>query len=129
MLTDSTRSGARPARDARGGDGMEPRTNRRELIGEPLDMEAATFDAADMARGAPGVPSRFRWRGQTYGVERVEGRRRSVDAEGYVRKHYFRVLTQTGECFEIYCDRQPKRGRDPRARWWLYCRIPRPETE
>lgn len=107
---------------------MKARASSCELIVEPLDVRWATFDAAGIARGAPGVPSEFRWRGRTYEVDRVEGQRRSVDAEGYVRKHCFRVLTTTGERFEIYCDRQPKRGKDPKARWWLYRRLSSPET-
>jgi len=30
------------------------------------------------------------------------------------------VRTTTGEEMQIYCDRQPRRGKSPKARWWLF---------
>jgi hypothetical protein len=56
-----------------------------------------------MARGEPGVPRRFDWRGRTYDVAEVLESARETHREGgaegedYVRRHAFRVRTTTGE--------------------------------
>ena len=40
--------------------------------------------------------------------------------ERYYRKHFFRVLTDSGEVMTLYALRHVKRGQDPKSRWWLY---------
>ena len=42
-----------------------------------------------------------------------------VKCELYVRKHWFEVLTDSGETLKIYFERQA-RSRNARARWWLF---------
>lgn len=71
------------------------------------------------------MPSRFRWRKREYEIARVletwktTGPCRNGSNERYVRRHYFRVLTSDGTEMEIYFDRQPRRGQNPKKRWWL----------
>lgn len=96
------------------------------FISEPITPVAGTSDRRGMARGAPGLPRRFRWRGKEYEVEAVLETRRSLgpcksgSPEQYVRKHWFTVRTTSGETMTLYFDRQPRRGHSPKARWWLY---------
>jgi hypothetical protein len=94
------------------------------FIGEQIRPARASFDPAGMARGEPGVPRRFSWRGREYVVARVlrrwktTSRCHSGSDEQYVRKHWFRIRTTGGALMSIYCDRQARSGR-PKARWWL----------
>jgi len=71
-----------------------------------------------MARGEPGVPSRFAWRGRTYVVAEVlDTRRETEDAGGdrYVRRHAVRVRTETGEVMVL----SGARGAGGRAARWI----------
>jgi len=45
---------------------------------------------------------------------------RHGSAEQYVRKHWFRVKTKSGEVMKIYFERQARSKRDIKRRWWLY---------
>lgn len=100
--------------------------DRKRFIGEALRPAGGPADARAMVRGEPGLPARFVWRGAEYKVTAVLERWRetgpctSGSGEKYVRKHRFRILTSTGDAWELYCDRQPRRGKSPRARWWLF---------
>ena len=40
--------------------------------------------------------------------------------EMYLRRHWFRLRTTSGEQMTLYCERQAKNTRRPKARWWLY---------
>jgi phosphoribosylglycinamide formyltransferase-1 len=97
-----------------------------QFIGEPITPVPETADARTMARGGPGLPRRFVWRGREVAVEAVLETRRSLgpctsgSGERYVRKHWFTVRTTSGETMTLYFDRQPRRGKSPKARWWLY---------
>lgn len=90
---------------------------------EEVTPEGAIFDASAMARGEPGVPMRFRWRGTTYEVAEVLSTRREVSradasAGAYVRRHVVTLLTKSGERMELSGARGPKSGRSS-ARWML----------
>jgi phosphoribosylglycinamide formyltransferase-1 len=104
---------------------QEPRGDRR-FVGDAIRPVAGSGDATAMARGEPGLPLRFRWREADFEVAAVLARWRetgpctSGSGERYVRRHWFRIRTTSGEEMEIYCDRQPRRGANPRARWWLF---------
>ena len=99
---------------------------KAHFIGEPIEPVAGTMDAGAMARGEPGLPQRFVWRGREYSVEAVletwkeTSDCRSGSGERYVRKHGFRIRTGSGEQMRIYCDRQARSRGRPKARWWLY---------
>jgi len=96
------------------------------FISEPIEPVAGTMDAGAMARGGPGLPHRFLWRGREYSVDAVlEEWKETSDchsggSEQYVRKHWFRIRTTTGERMRIYFDRQARSHRRQKQRWWLY---------
>jgi len=100
-----------------------PADPRREFVGEAILPAAGSFDATAMARGEPGVPKSFTWRGKEYVVARVRSAWKSTGkdrGEVYLRRHWFEVETETGERMTIYCERQAKNLKKPKARWWLY---------
>ena len=61
------------------------------------------------------APSAFRWQERTYRVVKVEKEWQHVGGKGSgswgVGRTYFRVLTESGERFELYYDRKPSGGR------------------
>ena len=86
-------------------------------------MKRIWFAAAAMARGEPGLPKAFTWRGRRFEVVRVIATWKSSTAdrgEKYLRRHWFDVLAATGERLTLYCERQAHNRRRPKARWWLY---------
>ena len=96
-----------------------------EFISAAIQPVVETFDAARMRTGEPGLPRQFRWRSQTIRIARVLRTWRETgpchhgSAEQYVRKHWFEVLTDSGDSMKIYFERQP-RSRNNKARWWLF---------
>jgi hypothetical protein len=100
---------------------------RESFISEPIAPESGSFALAGMARGEPGLPAAFVWRGKQYAVAGVlessksTGADRSGGSERYVRKHWYRVRTTTGEVMTLYFTRQPGAGRRrSRQRWTLF---------
>jgi hypothetical protein len=96
---------------------VEPR-----FVGEDIEPVPCTADVTLLARGQPGVPRRFVWRGTEYAVVRLldESRRvgpcTSGSDEQYVRKHIYIVETACGLTMKLSCDRHARRGA---ARWRL----------
>ncbi len=96
-----------------------------QFISEAIEPVAQTIDVARMSTGAPGLPRQFRWRSQTIQIAQVvntwreTGPCRHGSGERYVRKHWFEVLTDSGDTMKIYFERQP-RSRRNRSRWWLF---------
>lgn len=106
---------------------------RRQFISEAIQPVAETMSTRRMARGEPGLPRKFIWRGQEYHVAKVletwketSGCRSGSD-EQYVRKHWYRVRTTDGSEMRLYFERQARSGRERKARWWLYS-IAQPEA-
>ena len=73
------------------------------FVGEPIDPEAGSFDAAEMARGEPGLMRRFAWRGETVEVKATiacwksySPCRTSHSTERYLRRHWYHVETADG---------------------------------
>ena len=104
-----------------------PRIDTNEsFISEPIKPEAGTFDAAAMARGDPGLPAAFVWRGETYRVANVLESWKSTGpdswggAERYVRKHWYRIRTTDGSVMKLYFERQARSSRQRKVRWWLH---------
>jgi len=87
-----------------------------------------------MATGRPGLPTGFMWRGQHFAIVRVLEDWKQSEASGhaagqrYYRKHFYRLLTQSGEVLTLYAVRHVKPGESPRRRWWLYS-IERPSPK
>lgn len=100
--------------------------DQAEFVCEPLEPVAGTFDAGPMSRGEPGLPARFRWRGQEYRVVEVAKRWKSSgpcrhgSEEMYLRRHWFEIITEPRARMTVYFDRQARDRSRPKARWWVY---------
>jgi hypothetical protein len=102
-----------------GAEGSGPRAH---TVLEPIVPEPGSFDARTMARGEPGVPRRFAWRGATYEVAEVLGTERETEnysggaRDNYLKRHLFRVRTTSGEVMVLAASRGPTGGA---PRWTL----------
>jgi hypothetical protein len=96
-----------------------------QFISASIQPIGETFDTASMSAGGPGLPRQFQWKLQTIQIARVlktwkeTGPCRHGSGEAYVRKHWFEVLTASGDTMKIYFERLP-RSRKGKNRWWLY---------
>ena len=100
-----------------------------DFVSEAIIPAAGTFDPSAMSRGEPGLPRSFTWRDNSYEIARLVSRWKSTGTdrgETYLRRHWFSIETTAGQRMTIYCERQAKPGRSPKARWWLYS-MGRPE--
>ncbi|MHC4994307.1 MAG: DUF6504 family protein [Planctomycetota bacterium] len=97
-----------------------------QFISEPLRPVGPPVDSPAMARGEPSLPAAFTWRSRTLEIARVLERRkesapcRGGSGERYLRRHRFTLLTTEGQTLDVYFERQPRPGRDPKTRWFLY---------
>jgi hypothetical protein len=94
-----------------------------EFVSEQIVPTAGTFDASAMTRGEPGLPGVFTWRDAEYKVDRLMSKWKSSTPERgelYLRRHWYRIQTTTGEHMTLYCQRQAKNPKKPKARWWVY---------
>lgn len=97
-----------------------------EFISEPIEPVAGTFDTAAMTRGEPGLPERFKWRDEEYAVAEVleawkeTGPCRSGGPEQYLRKHWYKIRTDSGFEMTLYFERQTRSKIRNKTRWWLY---------
>jgi phosphoribosylglycinamide formyltransferase-1 len=95
------------------------------FVGERIEPVPGTLDASLMARGEPGVPRRFRWRGAEHEVAEILGsEKRTGDCshgsgERYVRRHLYRVRTAKGLVLTLSFDRSAVTRRELRASWWV----------
>jgi hypothetical protein len=107
------------------------------FISEPIAVE---FDQEPALIKKPGMPARFRWRGQTFHVAHKlkewhdYGRRgrmahnmqpahlEAAERRGSwgVGRDYYRVRTASGRIFGLYYDRAPKDAGDHGGSWFLY---------
>ena len=105
----------------------EPRSDTL-FVGEPIEPVAGTFDTRGMARGEPGVPARFRWRGEEVEVAAVVSTWKTTSPcthgsrERYVDKHWFRVRTATGDEMTLSFHRRARGRSQMLAAWWLHSR-------
>lgn len=97
------------------------------FIGEPVVPKPGTFDTSLMATGIPGIPHEFTWQGSDYKIAvilemwKTVGPCTSGANEKYVRRHYYRIKTTSGDTMVLYCDRHAARGKNPlKNRWVLY---------
>jgi hypothetical protein len=94
-----------------------------DFVSEPIVPEPGSSDAAAMARGEPGLPAAFTWRGNRYAVARLVASWKTTGTdrgETYLRRHWYSVATATGETMTLYCERQARNRKRPKARWWVY---------
>ncbi len=97
-----------------------------EFIGEALVPAPGSGDASRMARGEPGLPGLFTWRDTQYRIAGVisawktSGRDVGGGSEMYLRRHWYKVLTDPLFVMTIYCDRQAKNRQRPKSRWYIF---------
>jgi len=107
----------------------------KHFVGEPIEPIAESMDTRRMATGGPGLPMRFRWRGEAHEVAEVleqwrqTGPCTSGSGEQYVRKHWYRVRTTGGVEMKLYFERQARSGRERKVRWWLHSTTVPEETD
>ena len=88
-------------------------------------------DTSRMARGEPGLPPEFDWRGDLHRVAglvetwKESGPCTHGGSERYLRKHWYRLVMDDDSIWTVYFDRQPRSARDRKRRWWLYTRRPK----
>jgi len=106
------------------------KTTRQAFVSQQLIPVLDGAPAAPGAFGAPLLPSAFRWGTASLEVDAVLRSWRETGActhgssEAYVRKHWYEVRTRDGRTARLYFERQA-RGRNRRARWWLFSIGPR----
>lgn len=106
----------------------EPDAARQEpeFVCEEMQPEAGTADTSMMARGEPGLPQRFTWRGQQWEVVGVietwktQGPCRHGSGDMYLRRHWYKIQVRPHRVMTVYCDRQAKDRRKPKSRWWVF---------
>ncbi|MCI0530579.1 MAG: DUF6504 family protein [candidate division Zixibacteria bacterium] len=97
-----------------------------QFVSESIQPMAGTAVADRMAIGEPGLPPEFFWRGKKYSVETVLKQWKELapcthgSGEKYVRKHWFKFATASDSIMTVYFERQPRRGNNPKSRWWLF---------
>ena len=96
-----------------------------EFVSEPITPAAGTGDITAMGRGEPGLATRFTWRDREYVITAVLKAWKTSSPEGgtgrlYLRRHWYTVETDAGPRMTLYCDRQTRSRRNPKARWWVY---------
>jgi len=100
-------------------------SDSEEFVSEPITPSPGTADATAMGRGEPGLPSRFTWREREYVITAVLKAWKTSSPEGgtgrlYLRRHWYTVQTDVGPQMTLYCERQTRNQRRPKARWWVY---------
>jgi hypothetical protein len=106
---------------------MEQRQD--QFVSEPITPVAGTADPSAMSRGEPGLPHQFTWRTRTYTIVNVLQTWKSSTrdrGELYLRRHWYRIVTDSGEQMTLYCERQAKNRTRPKSRWWIYSFRPAP---
>jgi hypothetical protein len=99
---------------------------RERFIGESIEPLPGEFDPQGMGAGLPGLPLRFRWRGEIHEVAEVlsSGRELRPDTGGsterYARRRWFHLRTAGGLEMKIYCDRYPRTAGERKKPWRLY---------
>ena len=98
-----------------------------EFISEPITPAPGSADTRAMARGEPGLPDRFTWRDLEYRVVETLSVWKTSSREGgvgelYLRRHWYKVLTDRGDRLTLYCERQTRNRARPKARWFIYSR-------
>ena len=97
------------------------------FVSEQITPTEGRFDAGAMARGEPGLPAGFTWRGTSYEIVARLEQWKDTSAEGgrpggevYLRRHYYRIRMSDGAVWTVYFTRQAPKSGPAQARWFLY---------
>jgi len=96
-----------------------------QFVSAAIQPVVDTIDSTRMSIGEPGLPRQFRWGAQTIRIVSVlktwreSGPCHHGSGERYTRKHWFEVLTDSGDRMKIYFERQA-RSRQFKRRWHLF---------
>ena len=86
-----------------------------QFVGTAIQPVAGTLDASRMSAGEPGLPRQFRWGQRTVTIVQVLRSWRETgpchhgSGETYVRKHWYEVLTDSGETMKSTSSGSPGR--------------------
>lgn len=103
----------------------EQQPTQAQFVSEAIEPDIASADTAAMATGAPGLPGRFRWRGQPFAIAEVlstwktSGPCSHGSGERYLRRHWYKVRVNPPAEMVLYFERQARRG-SAGHRWFLY---------
>ena len=96
------------------------------FVSEVIKPAQGTSDTGGVIAGEPGIPGRFTWRDNEYQVDTIMEKWKDTSPcrhgsdEQYVRKHWFRIRTTSGEEMKLYFERQARSKRERKQRWWLF---------
>jgi hypothetical protein len=106
---------------------MREKTRRIEkFVSELIKPAPGTFDTTAMAKGEPGLPSYFLWRGKSYVIKQIldkwkeTSQCRTGAMEKYLHRHWYKIKTNSGEVLKIYFERQSLPRAQRKRRWYLY---------
>jgi hypothetical protein len=91
----------------------------RRFVGRSIAPVGDGFITPASGREPP-VPRAFRWDDRTFDVTAVLRSWRTIRTDrgdAYLKRHWFELVTASGERLEVYFDRESRRGA---PRWWLY---------
>lgn len=99
------------------------------FVSEPIAPLRGTFDTAAIARGEPGLPEGFTWRGTERRIDEIleAGKLATPEFSGelYVRRHEWKLRMDDGSVWDVYVTRNAPKGASRRARltrWFLKTR-------
>lgn len=97
-----------------------------EFVSEQIEPVKDTDWFGEVAVGEPLLPRRFVWREQEYVIARVVETWKQLGAcwsggsDKYLRKHFYRLETTSGDEMVVYFRRKPFSQAQSKQRWWLY---------
>jgi hypothetical protein len=111
--------------------------NSLHFIDESITVE---FDVPPVREKSPTCPNRFNWNGEIYQVSEMLAEWNDFTRRGKMARNmrpahaavaanrgslgvgrfFFRVLTQSGQIFDLYYDRAPKDAAHRKGGWFLY---------
>ena len=99
------------------------KAREQTFVSEAISPEMGSADIGAMARGEPGLPRAFTWRGRRYEITSVIATWKTTGTDRgdiYIRRHWYEIGTAEGQRMKIYFERNPTGRRRRGVRWWLY---------
>jgi hypothetical protein len=108
------------------GDGRERDFVKDRLISESIEPVPGAFPDRDTPAGEPILPGRFVWRAAEFTIAEVLEAWKEYSPgsaampDRYLRKHWYRIRTTSGEEMSLYFERKARSKGRARRRWWLF---------